>query len=154
MPSVVQVPSVTAFSTRAISYYWKAEFIILAVRNFFRFLMIPAGLLFETNIEGVSVGVAMEEKKFCPAGTSGGLIKWRHLLTTCRVAIKKMVTEYTWWKLRGREILNHKTKFLGTFVLFITKPLLSKHLNFPPSQFLLVILFGKKDLQLKSSTDC
>ena len=58
--------------------------------------MIPAGLLFQTNIEGVSVGVAMEEKKFCPAGTSGGLIKWRHLLTTCRVAIKKTVTEYTW----------------------------------------------------------
>ena len=43
----------------------------------------------------VSVGVAMEEKKFCPAGTSGGHIKWRHQLTTCRVAIKKMVTEHT-----------------------------------------------------------
>ena len=65
--------------------------------------MIPAELLFQTNIEGVSVGVAMEEKKFCPAGTSGGLIKWRHLLTTCRVAIKKMVTDYTWFPLQGKE---------------------------------------------------
>ena len=72
--SLDQVPSVTVFLTRAILYYCKAEFIILAVRTFFRFLMIPAELLFQTNIEGVSVGVAMEEKKFCPAGTSGGLI--------------------------------------------------------------------------------
>ena len=36
--------------------------------------MIPGELVFETITEGVSVVVMIEEKKFCPALTSDGLI--------------------------------------------------------------------------------
>ena len=38
-----------------------------------RYLTVPGGLVFETNTEGVSVVGKIEEKKFCPALTSGGL---------------------------------------------------------------------------------
>ena len=38
-----------------------------------RYLVVPGGLVFETITEGVSVVGKIEEKKFCPALTSGGL---------------------------------------------------------------------------------
>ena len=38
-----------------------------------RYLRIPGGLVFETITEGVSVVGKVEENKFCPAMTSGGL---------------------------------------------------------------------------------
>ena len=72
---VNQVPSVTAFSTRAILYYWKAEFIILAVKK-------QVGVLLRISLSATKYSVSCQNPscKYCSLkGGATWVVNWYNL---------------------------------------------------------------------------